>query len=90
MWQDLLWKKFFRQIKKIEQNDGKLLGSKSLGNICLWLMNPAGKLSQKINTALDQPIIQSSKSQAVVGRKTTIAGMQVNYLGLGLRLTFEF
>jgi hypothetical protein len=84
----LLGEIFYQQIQNIEKNDGKVFGSKALGNASIWLMNPAGKLSEKINLALDRPFIKNSKTQMVVGSKKNQNGFRSDYIEFKVQFKF--
>lgn len=58
----LLGEVYFQATKQIENNGNKVLGSNALGQISLFLLNPAGTISKRINRIMDSSIIESTTS----------------------------
>lgn len=83
----LIGEVFYQWSLKIEANDGKLFNSKGLGKVVLFLINPAGKISDSINHLLGHKVIQEAKGNIVLSRKkiNSIGGdIWSNYIGIRL------
>ena len=57
----ILGETFIYLEKKIKENDGKLLGSKTLGTIAMTLMDPSKLLTKYANKVFENDIIHESK-----------------------------
>lgn len=81
---------FYRWTNKIEANGGKVLGSKRLGSVILFVFNPAKKLSGKINSLVGRKVIQNAETNFVLGRKSVpgLQGEKTNYIGFELKFKF--
>ncbi len=87
----LIGEVFYQWSLKIEANDGKVLNSRGLGKVVLFLLNPAGKISDSINNFLGHKFIQNSKGSIVFSRQKINSpneGIWANYIGF--RLDFFF
>lgn len=89
----LLGEGFYQWDKKIRANDSKLLGSKVLGSTALVLMNPAGGLSDGINSLLEsQDFLVDSKTYFVMGNspiKESLGPLEDDSY-FGLEFEFKF
>ena len=91
----LIGEKFYDWDKDIRANDGKLLKSKRLGSTALFLMNPAGEISKKMNKFADNKnFIKDAKTYVVV-RNEAVAGVNGNKSiqqkeFIGLKFEFKF
>ena len=86
----ILGEVFYNWSLKIEANNGKVLNSKGLGSVILFLLNPAGELSQKINHLLGSRVVRKAETDFVMSRKTDhfFPGLQSNYIGIYLKFSF--
>ncbi|MFP5520269.1 MAG: DUF3943 domain-containing protein [Bdellovibrionia bacterium] len=86
----LLGEVFYTTYKDIEANGGRVMGSKKLGSVSLFLLNPAGAISKKINQVFDSKVVQSTDTQFVLrqtrpqfaganAKKSTYVGLQLNF-----------
>lgn len=62
----LLGEFFFRLESTIKENKGKVLGSETLGKVCMILLNPAGALSDQINRLFKTKVIKDAKSRLIM------------------------
>jgi hypothetical protein len=74
---------------KIRNDGGRLLGSKAIGSAAMIVLNPAGALSDAINSVLGAKVIKSAKADLVLKRfkpvnhepgLSTMIGIQFNFL----------
>lgn len=90
----LLGEVFFDREQKIIANGGRVNGSRTLGKIALFLLNPIGRFSEQINRALGQQMIQDSKLELVTSRRKTNPMLpnspRSNYIGVQVRLVGNF
>lgn len=86
----LLGEIFYQSAKKIEANDGKVMGSKGLGTVSMFILNPAGSISKKINHVYDTKLVKQSSTSFVMATrdrdsmnpgmgKSTYAGFQLMF-----------
>ena len=87
----LLGEMFYSWAKKIQnENNGEVLGSKKLGKVILFLLNPAGGISNSINRVLNHKLIKNSKTELVMSRKRSIDPRVQNSNYIGIQLRFEY
>lgn len=89
----LLGEVFYQGSKTIEANGNQILGSKKLGKISLFLLNPAGQISNGINHILDSKIVQSNTTYFYLRQHETtpISGVYTdNKVEMGLQFVFNF
>lgn len=84
----LLGEVAYQYEQKIRNDGGKLMGSKALGSAAMIVLNPAGALSQAINSVLGAKVIKSAKADLVLKRYKpsnnepgleTMIGIQFNF-----------
>lgn len=78
---------FFQLSEKIQnENNGKVLGSKKMGQLALFLLNPAQSISNQVNRIFESKIVQNSKFNLVLGKRKSynFQGINSNYMGLQL------
>lgn len=78
---------------KIDENDGQILGSKTLGKIVKVILNPMGSVSIGINRVLGKKFIQESQSEIVLRSDAdsfhSDNGIHIgNYIGFRVRFLF--
>lgn len=78
---------FYQWANKIKNNDGRVLGSKKIGKVALFVLNPAQELSQSLNKVLGSKVIQNAQTELVISRKRSIDPTlpPSNYIGLQLK-----
>lgn len=81
---------FYQWSEKIKNNENGLWGSKRLGQIALFILNPAGEISNKINHLLGSKIIQNSKLEFVTRRTRPQFSGQNSSQYIGVQLKFEW
>ncbi len=86
----ILGEVFYQWGEKIKANNGKVLGRKSIGNVVLFILNPAEKLSSLINRGLGKKVIKTAESNLVVSRRRNLGNPQFfsNYIGIELKFAF--
>lgn len=75
---------------RIRNNGGKLLGSKALGSAAMIVLNPAGALSESINSMLGSKVIKSAKADLVLKRYKPNDNMPGLSTMIGIQFTFLF
>jgi hypothetical protein len=89
----LIGEQFYQWDKKIRANNSELLGSKALASTALFLMNPAGEMSDGINSLLEsQDFIEDANTYFVIG-KSPLRGSgsrlkDDDYIGIDLEFKF--
>ena len=80
----------FYLAKKIENNGGKVLGSRKVGKLLMIILRPGESLVHGINKLLKKRAVQNAESQIVLARvkDPTRPGLKTNYIGL--QLGFQF
>ncbi len=83
---------FYQAQKKIDEHDGKVLGSRRIGKVATIVLNPAGALSDKINRVLDKKFIKDSQMQFSTGttNSTINDGNFKKSYAPGIQLKFQF
>lgn len=87
----LLGELYYKWGLEIKANGGKVLGSKALGSVFLFVLSPAEVVSNKINQLFAKKIIQDAKSHLVIARKKSSSlpgATDSNYLGVRLQFVF--
>ncbi len=87
----LLGEAAFQYEQKIRSQGGTVLGSRTLGKIAMIILNPAGALSDAVNTALGAKIIQNAKADLVLKRYRPLReadSLQSNFVGI--QFSFRF
>ncbi len=90
----LIGEVFYEREQKIIANGGRVNGSRTLGKIALFILNPIGRISEQINKVLGRRMIQDSKLEFVTSRRKTYPILgdspRDNYIGLRVRLIGNF
>ncbi len=84
----LMGEVFYNWSEKIKSGDDRILGSKKLGKVVLYVLNPAQELSKSINQVLGHRVIQNAKTEFILSRKKSndpINPGTSNYIGIQLR-----
>lgn len=76
--------------QQIRNNGGKLLGSKGLGSAAMIVLNPAGALSDAINSVLGAKVIKSAKADLVLKRYRPTGFEPGLKTMIGIKFTFLF
>ncbi len=85
----LMGEVFYNAYKNIKENGGEVLGSKNIGAVMMFILNPAGELSNSINRALNKKLIQDSTGNLVMrSGRDPITNLPYTYIGVNLEFKF--
>lgn len=85
----ILGEVFYQYSQKIKANGGTVMGSKRLGKVMLFVLNPAGEISDQINKFMGSRVVQEGKAELVLSRKKSdFFGRQSNYIGIQFNFNF--
>ena len=85
----ILGEAFYIWEQRLKENDGLLFGSSTLGSTALFLVNPAGHLSQVINRILDQgDVLQEAQTHWVIRANDWTPERTQHWAGL--EMSFKF
>ena len=80
---------FYNTYSDIKNNKGEMLGSKQLGSVMMFILNPAGELSDSINKAMSQRLIQESTGNLVMrSGRDPVTSLPYSYIGVNLEFKF--
>lgn len=86
----LLGELFYQAEQRLVANGGKILGSETAGKVALVFLNPMGKLSDAINSAIGSKFIQDARAHWVMRtRRDPVTGATSDFFGLELRFMFD-
>lgn len=86
----ILGEVFYRYSKSIEANGGEVFGSKKIGKAMLFVLNPAGKISESINKIMSTKVVQESRTNLILARKKGNDPFQTSTNYIGLQLEFKY
>ncbi len=86
----LLGEVAFQYENQIRNNDGQVLGSKTLGAAAMIVLNPAGALSDAINSVLGAKVIKDAKADLVLKRYRPVLHEPGLKTMIGIQFTFLF
>lgn len=85
----LMGELFYNTYSDIKNNNGEALGSKQLGSVMMFILNPAGELSDSINRAMNKRFIQESTGNLVTrSGQDPVTSLPYSYIGVNLEFKF--
>lgn len=85
----LMGELLFNAYSDIKNNQGELLGSKQLGSVMMFILNPAGELSDSINKAMNKRFVQESTGNLVMrSGRDPVTRLPYSYIGVNLEFKF--
>jgi hypothetical protein len=81
---------FYQWSQQIKNGDGKVLDSRRLGKIALFVLSPAEEISKHINHFLGNQVIKNSNAELILSRKKNndSTNESSNYIGLQLKFNY--